>query len=191
MLHQIRDASGNIVRVKGDPRSWIVDERIPYNQWLAIRVKALKLPFKFISPNSSGEKRLLNVEVQQVKLLRAELERTKQENITLTNDLQNLQQNYANLRHDKMESEWTYEELIRKQKQDLTSVNAKLRWKSMECGIIEISERVRKDLCDEFKRDKQEALEKLRDIHIKLSNAEQRVKEAVAKLEKERLHHAE
>ena len=62
-----------------------------------------------------------------------------------------------------MESEWAHEELIRKQKQDLTSVNVELRWKSLECGITEISKRVRKDLCDEFKRDKQEALEKLRD----------------------------
>ena len=61
----------------------------------------------------------------------------------------------------------------------------------MECGIIEISKRVRKDLCDEFKRDKQEALEKLRDIQIKLDNAEQQVEEAVAKLEKEHVHHAE
>ena len=191
MLCQIRDAWGNIVRVEGDPRSWIVDERIPYNQWLATRVKAVKFPFKLISLDSNVEKRLLNAEVQQVKLLRAELERTKQENITLTNDLQNMQQNYANLKHDKMESEWVHEELIRKQKQDLTSVNAELRWKSLECGIIEILERVRKDLCDEFKRDKQEALEKLQDIQIKLNDAEQRVEEAVAKLEKECLHHAE
>ena len=161
VLHQIRDAWGNIVRAEGDQRSWTVDERIPYNQWLATRVKEVKLPFKLISPDSNVEKRLLNAEVQQAKLLRAELERTKQENITLTNDLRNLQQNYANLKHDKMESEWVHEELIRKQKQDLTSVNAELRWKSMECGITEISERVRRDLCGEFKRDKQEALEKL------------------------------
>ena len=191
VLHQIRDAWGNIVRAEGDPRSWTVHERIPYDQWLAARVKAVKFPFKLISPDLNGENRLLNAEIQQVKLLRAELERTKQENITLTNNLQNLQQNYANLRHDKMESEWAHEELIRKQKQDLTSVNAYLRWKSMECGIIEISKRVRKDLCDEFKRDKQEALEKLQDIQIKLNDAEQQVEEAVAKLEKERLHHAE
>jgi len=190
VLHQIRDAWGNIVRAEGDPRSWTVDERIPYNQWLATRVKAVKLPFKLISPDSNVEKRLLNAEVQQAKLLRAELERTKQENITLTNELQNLQQNYANLKHDKMESECVYEEFIRKQKQDLTSINAELRWKSLEWGITEISERVRKYLCDEFKRDKQEALEKLRDIQIKLNDAEQQVEKAVAKLEKERLHHA-
>jgi len=90
VFHQIRDAWGNIVCAEGDPRSWTIDERIPYNQWLATRVKAVKLPFKLISPDSNVEKRLLNVEVQQAKLLRAELEKTKQENITLTNDLQNL-----------------------------------------------------------------------------------------------------
>ncbi|XP_014521975.1 uncharacterized protein LOC106778515 [Vigna radiata var. radiata] len=56
VLHQIRNAWGNVVRAERDPRPWTVDEGIPYDFWIAERVRIVKLPFKLVSPNLDYEK---------------------------------------------------------------------------------------------------------------------------------------
>ncbi|XP_014511791.1 uncharacterized protein LOC106770498 [Vigna radiata var. radiata] len=131
---------GNVVRAERDPRPWAVDERIPYNHWIAERVKTVRLPFELISLNLDCEEQHQKAEDEEVQLLKAELERMKLENIKLT---------------------------------------------------VEISERVMKQMCDEFKKDKEKALEDLHKIHIRVDDAEQQAKAAVTKLKKERWHRAE
>jgi len=47
ILHQIRNAWNDMER---DSRSWDVNRNISYSQWIAERVKEIKLPFKVILP---------------------------------------------------------------------------------------------------------------------------------------------
>ncbi|XP_022631968.1 uncharacterized protein LOC111240700 [Vigna radiata var. radiata] len=115
----------------------------------------------------------------------------KLENIKLASNLQNLQHDYANLKQDSVENNEVCGELLLKQRRELVAAKTDLALKDREYEIVEISERVMKQMCDEFKRDKEKALEDLRKMHIRMDDAEQQAKAAMAKLKKERWHRAE
>ncbi|KAG2408055.1 uncharacterized protein HKW66_Vig0028770 [Vigna angularis] len=191
VLHQVRNAWGNIIRAEMDPRPWTIDEGIPYSHWIAERVRTVKLPFELTSPNLDYGKQFHKAESEEVKLLKAEFEQMKLENIKLTNNLQSLQHDYENLKQEGVENSEAYEELLIRQKQELVAANIELTLKDREYGIIEISERVTKQLCDQSQRDKQKVLEELHKMHIRMDDAEQQANAAVTKLKKERWHRAE
>ncbi|XP_052723778.1 uncharacterized protein LOC108344405 [Vigna angularis] len=173
VLHQVRNAWGNIIRAEMDPRPWTIDEGIPYSHWIAERVRTVKLPFELTSPNLDYGKQFHKAESEEVKLLKAEFEQMKLENIKLTNNLQSLQHDYENLKQEGVENSEAYEELLIRQKQELVAANIELTLKDREYGIIEISERVTKQLCDQSQRDKQKVLEELHKMHIRMDDAEQ------------------
>jgi len=190
VLHQIKNAWKRVVRAERDPRPWSINEKVSYHQWVVERVREIKLPFKSISLCPSTEKTSPNNEIEEVEFLRANMEQTKQENMRLTNDLENLQRDYADLKRVSVESKGVYEEFLRKQKEDLATTHIELRIKALECGIFESAERVRKQMFSELKREKEEALKKLHNMQIILDDSKQQVKESKAKLEKERWHRA-
>lgn len=86
-------------------------------------------------------------ETEEVKLLKAEVERLKPKNTKLANDLQSLQHDYVDLKWDNERSREVFEELLRKQKeekddnnikinQNLVATNTKLALKSLDNDII-------------------------------------------------------
>jgi len=162
-----------------------IDKRVSYHQWVVERFREIKLPFKTISLCPSTEKPSPDSEIEEVEFLRADMERMKQENIRLTNDLENLQRDYTYLKHVSVESKGVYEELLRKQKEDLATAHTELRIKALECSIFESAKRVSKQMFNELKREKEEALKKLHNMQITLDDSKQQVKESMAKLEKE------
>jgi len=131
-----------MVRAKRDLRPCNIDERVSYHKWVIERVQEIKLPFKRIFACPSTEKPPPDSEIEKVELFRAYMERVKQENISLTNDLENLQQEYTDMKQIRLESTGEYEEFLRKQKQDLAVAHTEPRFKALECGIFEPAERV-------------------------------------------------
>jgi len=78
-------------------RPWVISKEISYQQWMVDRVEEVKLPFKLISRNPV-EKSVPDVDCEEVKKLKEEVERLKRKNIALSDDLQSLRQNYTNVK---------------------------------------------------------------------------------------------
>ena len=190
VLRQIRNTWKRVVRAERDPRPWSINERVSYHQWVVERVQEIKLPLKTISLCQSTKKPSLDSEIEEVEFLRENMEKMKQDNIRLPNDLENLQRDYTKMKWVSVESKGVYEELLRKQKEDLAATHIELRIKALECGIFESAKRVRKKMLSEINREKEKALKKLHNMQITLDDSKQQVKESMAKLENERWHRA-
>jgi len=77
------------------------------------RVEEVKLPFKLISHNPV-EKSMPDVDCEEVKKLKEEVERLKRKNTALSDDLQSLRQNYTNVKVECEEKTKVNERLVKK-----------------------------------------------------------------------------
>jgi len=77
----------------------------------------VKMPFKLIS-HDPIEKSMSDVDCEEVKRLKEEVEGLKRKNTALNDDLQSLQQNYTNIRMECEEKAKVNERLVKKQKVD-------------------------------------------------------------------------
>ena len=66
-----------------DLKSWVVNEKMSYQQWVMDRVKVVKLPFKPVAFMPEQQ----DMESEEVKTLKEEIEKMKQKNVKLVNDL--------------------------------------------------------------------------------------------------------
>jgi len=100
VLRQVRSAWKNVVYMDRDSRPWAMDREVPYRQWVAERVKEVKLPFKLDAPGSKNNEQMSDVELEEVKHLKAEIERLKGVNAKAVSDLQSLRHDYVDLKKD-------------------------------------------------------------------------------------------
>jgi len=94
-------------------RPWVISKEIPFQQWMVDRVEEVKLPFKLISHNPV-EKSMADVDCEEVKKLKEEVERLKKKNTALGDDLQSLRQNYTNVKVKWEEKTKVNERLVKK-----------------------------------------------------------------------------
>ena len=189
ILRDIRYAWKNVVRMERDSRAWTVDREIPYRQWILERVKQVKLPFRQISPCLMNEGRAQNVESEEVKQLKEEVIKLRKKNAKITEDLLGLRHSYADLKRDNMEKTEAYEGLLRKQKaerdytyrikQDLAAANKELTIRAQERNVASSAECQWKNLYEDIKRDKQEAMRRLQDLQIQVNVMEHQVKDTM------------
>ena len=114
----------------------------------------------------------------------------------MAEDLQSLRHDYVDLKKDYEERIKAHEELIRKQraekdytfriKQDLAAANAELTKRAQEWDVVSSVERQWKNLYENVKKEKQEALEQLCELQIVVDDMEQQAKE-IMKTYKERV----
>jgi len=119
-----------------DSRPWATDREVPYRQWVAERIKEVKLPFNLDVPGSKNKEQMANVESEEVKRLKEEIERLKRVNAKAASDFQSLSHDYVDLKKDYEETTKAHAELMRKQKaerdytfrikQDLAAANTEL-----------------------------------------------------------------
>jgi len=184
LIRQIKCAWGEVMRVKEDPRSWIIENKMSYNQWIMEIVKVIKLPFKSDFPPLEQPQ---PAESKEVTTLKGEMEVIKMKNDKLSNDLHSLQQECAGLRRDNEEKTRMYQELFRKLreernhcfrvKQDLVATNIELTLRARERYATTLSEYYTNQMYEELKRDKKEALKRLHDAQIKINKMKQQMKE--------------
>jgi len=114
-----------------DSRSWTINREIPYPQWIADRVKKVKLPFRLDSSSLINEEQRPDTDSEEVKRLKEEIERLKRTNAKVVDDFQSLRHNFVDLKKDYEEKTKVYEELsMRAQERDIAS-SAESQWKSL------------------------------------------------------------
>jgi len=101
----------------------------------------VKMPFKLIS-HDPVEKSMPDVDCEEVKRLKEEVEGLKRKNTTFNDDLQSLQQNYTNIKMECEEKTKVNERLVKKQKvdedyikkitQDLLAIKTELAFRAKE-----------------------------------------------------------
>ena len=152
-LCHIRSAWKNISYTERDTRSWSMNKEIPYQQWLADRVKEVKLPCKLISQEplekSVPEEPTPDTRSEEIQKLKEEVERLKGKNDTLNNDMQSLQHDYMNVKVECEAKTKANERLIKRQKmdrecimemtQELTATKAKLTSRARERELAVLS----------------------------------------------------
>jgi len=136
VLRQVRSTWENVVYMDSDSRPWATDREVPYRQWVAERIKEVKLPFNLDVPGSKNKEQMANVESEEVKRLKEEIERLKRVNAKAASDFQSLSHDYVDLKKDYEETTKAHAELMRKQKaerdytfrikQDLAAANTEL-----------------------------------------------------------------
>jgi len=99
-----------MVRAEKDLSSWVVNEKTSYQQRVMDRVKVVKLPFKPIAFMPEQQ----DVKSEEVKTLKEEIERMKQKNVKLVNDLQKGHHEYVDFKHDNEARTRTCDALIKK-----------------------------------------------------------------------------
>jgi len=184
-LKQVRTAWGHVIRMEKDSRLWTLDREVPYRRWVIERVDKIKLPFKVITP--LDEERMRDTEPEEVKLLKEEIQKQKAKVAKVAEDLQILCHDYVDLKKDYEERVKAHEELMRKQraekdytfriKQDLAAANAELTKRAQERNVVSSAERQWKNLYENIKKEKQEALEQLRELQIVVNGMEQQAKD--------------
>jgi len=154
-LRYIRSAWKNISYAERDTRSWSMNKEIPYQQWLADRVKEVKLPYKLISQEPLEkfipEEPTPDTRAKKIQKLKEEVERLKRKNDTLNNDMQSLQHDYLNVKAECEAKTKANERLIKRQKvdreyimemtQELTVTKAELTSRAREREVAVLSER--------------------------------------------------
>ena len=149
------------------------------------RVEKIKLPFKVITPLDEEQTR--DTEPKEVKLLKEEIQKHKAKTAKVTEDLQSLHHDYVDLKKYYEERVKAHEELMRKQraerdytfriKQDLAAFNVELAKRAQERDVVSSVERQWKNLYENIKKEKHEALEQLRKLQIVINAMEQQAKE--------------
>ena len=193
VLRQVRSAWKNVIYMDRDSRPWAINREVPYRQWVAERVKEVKLPFKLDAPGSKNKEQMLDIESEEVKQLKEDIERLKGVNAKVVSDFQSLSHYYVDLKKDYEERTKAHKNLIRKQKaerdytfrikQDLAAANTKLTMRAQERDTASSVERQWKNLYEVIKREKQEALRRLRDLQVRINGMERQMKEMMVKCE--------
>jgi len=122
-----------------------------------------------------------------VKLLKEEIQKQKVKTTKVAKDLQSLHHDYVDLKKDYEERVKAHEELMRKQrterdytfriKQDLAAVNVELTKRAQEWDVVSSAERQWKNLYENIKKEKQEALEQLCELQVVVNGMNQQAKE--------------
>ena len=189
-----------MVRAEKASRSWVVNEKTSYQQWVMNRVKVVKLSFKPVAFIPEQQ----DVESEEVKAFKEEIEKMKQKNVKLVNDLQKAYHEYVDLKHDNEVRTRACDVLIKKQRkernhhfkvqQDLEAANKDLAFRGKEKKAMTLFEREKIGLCEELERDKREALNKLHNAQVRIKEMEQQKEKMTttykAKLEEERWYRA-
>jgi len=139
-----------------DSRSWTLDRKVPYPQWVMEKFKKIKFPFKMITPYPMNVEQTLDTEAEEVKLLKEEIQKQKAKNVKVVEDLQSLCHDYVNKNKHYEERIKAHEELLRKQraerdstfriKQDLATTNIELTRRTQERNVASSAERQWKNL---------------------------------------------
>jgi len=190
-LKQVKTAWSQVIRMVKGSRSWTLDIEIPYRQWVIERVEKIKLPFKVVTPLNEEQTR--DTKPKEVKLLKEEIQKQKEKTAKVAEDLQSLRHDYIDLRKDYEERVKAHEELMRKQraerdytfriKRDLAAANAELKKKAQEWNVVSSAERQWKNLYENIKKEKQEALEQLHELQIMVNGMEQQAKKMMGTYE--------
>ena len=144
-----------------------MNKEIPYHQWLADRVKEVKLPYKLISQEPLGksipEEPTPDRRSEEIQKLKEEVERLKRKNDTLNNDMQSLQHDYLNVKVECEAKTKANERLIKRQKvdreyimemtQELTATKAELTSRAREREVDVLFERQWKSTYEEARQD--------------------------------------
>ena len=114
----------------------------------------------------------------------------KEKNVKMTDDLLSLRHNYADLNRYYEEKTKAYEDLIQKQraerdytyrvKQDLSAANKELAMRVEERNMALSAERQWKNLYEDIKKDKQEAMRRLQELQLRVNSMEHQVEETIA-----------
>jgi len=87
-----------VIYIDRDSRPWATYREFPYRQWVTERVKEVKLSFKLDAPGLKNNEQMPDVESEEVKRLKEEIERLKGVNTKAVSDLQSLRHNYVDLK---------------------------------------------------------------------------------------------
>ena len=93
-----------------------MDSRVSYHTWILDRVKIVKLPFKPIKDRSASEGPSQAPESEEVKQLKAEMEKLRMRNARLETELQRARNDFVDMRNDNEEKSRAYENIVKSQK---------------------------------------------------------------------------
>ncbi|XP_014499693.1 uncharacterized protein LOC106760779 [Vigna radiata var. radiata] len=195
MLRRVRSAWENVVRVEKDLRSGAMDNRVSYHTWILERVREVKLPFEPINDQSASEGPSQAPESEEVKQLKVEMEKLRVRNARLENELQKARNDFVDMRNDNEEKSRAYENIVKSQKaerdytfrvkQDLAAASKELSMRVNENNVALEEGRQWKQLYEEAKRDKREALKRLREAQVQVQESGHQMKEMTTSFEAE------
>jgi len=169
---------------KKDTRSWSVDRKTPYQQWLLDRVREVKLPYKLTDQEPLGEsvpkEPTLDTKSEEVQKMKEEVERLKRKNDVLNNDMQSLQHEYLNVKVDNerlMKRQEVDRECIMEMTQELTTAKVELTTRAREWEAAIHVER------QETRQDKQKIMKELYDLQDRFHSTESQMKEIMSEYE--------
>ncbi|KOM56398.1 hypothetical protein LR48_Vigan10g229000 [Vigna angularis] len=187
LLRKVKSAWENMVRAEKDLRDGVVDSRVIYHTWILERVKVVKLPFKLIKDQSASEGPSQASESEELQQLKAEMEKLKVRNARLENELQRARNDLVDMRNDNEEKSCAYENIVKSQKaerdytfrvkQDLAAASRELSMRVNEKNVALEKGRQWKQLYEEAKRDKREALKRLREAQVQVQESGHQMKE--------------
>ncbi|XP_052725996.1 uncharacterized protein LOC128194434 [Vigna angularis] len=193
MLRKARSAWENVVRAEKDLRLGVMDDKINYHTWIWERVKKVKLPFKSIVHQLANEGPSQELESEEVKQLKIEMEELREKNARLEKELQTTRDDLVHMRNDKEEKAHAYEEMVKSQKaervytfqlkQDLVTASKKLAMRVKEKNATLEEGKQWRLLYEEAKRDKREALKRLREAQVQVEKAGHEMKEMALSFE--------
>ena len=194
-LHRIRNAWKDLFYAERDTRLWSVNKGVPYQQWLADRVRKVKLPYHSIPQKPLGEsvpeEPAFDMRSEEIQKLKEETEWLKRKNDVLKDDIQSLQHDYLNVKVECEAKTKANESLMKRQRVDrqcimemtqkLTEAESTSRVREWEGDTS--SEYQWKRAYEEASWDKQKLTRELYDLQTKFDNIEARMKDIVAKYE--------
>ena len=194
-LHRIRNAWKDLFYAKKDTRLWSVNKGVPYQQWLAERVREVKLPYHAIPQEPLGEsvpeEPVLDARSEEIQKLKEENEWLKRKNNVLKDDIQSLQHDYLNVKVECEEKTKANESLVKRQKVDKQCI-VEMTQKLIE---VESTPRVRewegvasseyqwKMAYEEASWNKRMLTRELHDLQTKFDNIEAQMKDIVEEYE--------
>ncbi|KAG2390785.1 uncharacterized protein HKW66_Vig0252770 [Vigna angularis] len=193
ILRKVRSAWENVMRAEKDIRLGVMDDKINYHKWIWERVKEVKLPFKPIVHQLANEGPSQELESDEVKQLKIEMEKLREQNDKLGKELQTARNDLVDMRNDKEEKAQAYEEIVKSQKaervyafqlkQDLLTASKELAMRMEEKNSALEEGKQWRLLYEEAKRDKREALKRLREAQVQVEKAGHEMKEMALSFE--------
>ncbi|KOM52219.1 hypothetical protein LR48_Vigan09g087800 [Vigna angularis] len=135
------------------------------------------------------------LESEEVKQLKAEVEKLRVRNARLENELQKARNDFVDMRNDNEEKSRAYENIVKSQKaerdytfrvkQDLAAASKDLSTRVNEKNVALEEGRQWKQLYEEAKRDKREALKRLREAQVQVQESGHQMKEMATSFQAE------